>query len=75
MPQAKKSKLRMEIEALLEEKGLVMEEKISVINLESKEAHYFGDYHEAMEFLKGKKGRWYITTPGLKNVRNRSKDK
>jgi len=65
MPLAKKSKLRTEIEALLEEKGLVLEEKISVINLESKEAHYFGDYHEAMEFLKGKKGRWYITTPGL----------
>jgi hypothetical protein len=45
------------------------------MNLESKEAHYFDNYHEAMEFLKGKKGRWYITTPGLKNVRNRSKDK
>ncbi|NTV27520.1 MAG: hypothetical protein HGA93_02405 [Methanothrix sp.] len=75
MPQAKKSKLRMEIEALREEKGLVMEEKISVMNLESKDAHYFDNYHEAMEFLKGKKGRWYITTPGLKNVKNRQRNK
>ena len=70
-PRIKKSKLRMEIEALLEEKGLVLEEKVSVMNLESKEAHYFDDYHEAMEFLKGKKGRWYITTPGLKSLKDR----
>ena len=66
MPPVKKSELRMEIEALLDKKGLVMQEKISVINLESEEAHYFSDYHAALEFLKGKKGRWYITTPGLK---------
>jgi len=71
MPQIKKSKLRTEIEALLEEKGLVLEEKVSVMNLESKEAHYFDDYHEAMEFLKGKKGRWYITTPGLRSLKDR----
>ena len=75
MPQTKKSKLRMEIEALLEKKGLVMEEKISVMNLESKEAHYFDDYHEAMEFLKGKKGRWYITTPGLRSLKDRRGNK
>jgi hypothetical protein len=75
MPQAKKSKLRTEIEDLLEKKGLVLEEKISVMNLESKEAHYFDNYREAMEFLKGKKGRWYITTPGLKNVTNRQGNK
>jgi hypothetical protein len=70
MPLAKKSKLRMEIESLLEEKGLVLEEKISVMNLESKEAHYFDDYHKALEFLKGKKGRWYIATPGLRSLKN-----
>jgi hypothetical protein len=69
MSLAKKSKLRKEIEALLQEKGLVLEEKISVMNLESKEAHYFSDYHEALEFLKGKKGRWYIAAPGLRNVK------
>lgn len=73
MPLKKKSKLRMEVEALLEEKGLILEEKISVMNLESKEAHYFDDYHAALEFLKGKKGRWYITTPGLRSVKDRQK--
>jgi hypothetical protein len=71
MPQKKKSKLRLEVEALLEEKGLILEEKISVMNLESKEAHYFDDYHAALEFLKGKKGRWYITTPGLRSVKGK----
>ncbi len=62
----KKSRLRHEIEELLEKKGLVLERKISVMNLESGEAHYFEDYPAALEFLKGKKGRWYLTTPGLK---------
>jgi len=72
MPMVKKSKLRKEIEALLEKKGLILEENVSVMNLESKEAYYFPDYHAALEFLKGKKGRWYITTPGLKNLKNRN---
>lgn len=62
-----KSELRGEIEALLEKRGLVLEERISVMNLESQETYYFDDYHEAMKFLKGKKGRWYITTPGIRS--------
>lgn len=61
----KKSKLRQEIEELLQKKGLVLEERISVINLENNESHYFTDYPEALQFLQGKKGRWYIATPGL----------
>jgi N12 class adenine-specific DNA methylase len=65
----KKSKLRQEIEDLLEQKGLVMESRISVMNLDSGEAHYFEDYAASMEFLKGKTGRWYITTPGLRYSR------
>jgi hypothetical protein len=36
------------------------------MNLDSGEAHYFEDYAASMEFLKGKTGRWYITTPGLR---------
>lgn len=62
----KKSKLRREVEDLLQKKGLVLEDRVSVINLESKESYYFSDYPEAMQFLRGKKGRWYIATPGLK---------
>ncbi len=72
MPMVKKGKRRLEIEALLEKKGLFLEENVSVMNLESKEAYYFPDYHAALEFLKGKKGRWYITTPGLKNLKDRN---
>ena len=71
LPIKKKSKLRREIEDLLQKKGLVLEERVAVINLESNESHYFSDYPEAMQFLQGKKGRWYITTPGL---RRREKD-
>ena len=67
----KKSKIRTEIEALLDKKGLILEERITVMNLESGEDHYFSDYHAALEFLKGKKGRWYITTPGLRKVKGR----
>ena len=66
----KKSELRREIEALLEKKGLVLEERISVMNLESQETYYFDDYHEAMKFLKDKKGRWYITTPGIRSSKD-----
>jgi len=58
----KKSSLRKEVEDLLEEKGISIESRITVISLDTKEAHYFDDYPEAMQFLKGKKGRWYLAT-------------
>ncbi len=61
----KKSKLRQEVEDLLQKKGLVLEERVTVVNLESNESYHFSDYQEAMQFLRGKKGRWYIATPGL----------
>ncbi|HPW73539.1 MAG: hypothetical protein WAZ20_09775 [Methanothrix sp.] len=64
----KKSRLRQEIEELLQKRGLVWEERVAVINLESKECHYFPDYPEAMQFLRGKNGRWYIATPGLRRL-------
>ncbi len=62
----KRSKLRQEIEELLQKKGITLERRISVINLDTGEAHYFDDYPKAMEFLKGRKGRWYLTTPGIR---------
>jgi hypothetical protein len=65
----KKSKLRTEIEDLLKEKGLTFERKISAINLDDGETHYFDDYADLMVFLKGRKGRWYITTPGLRSAK------
>ena len=64
-PLVKKSKLRQELEELVEKKGLILEKRFSVVNLESGEAHHFEDYPAALEFLKGKKGRWYLTTPVL----------
>lgn len=62
----RKSKLRQEIEEMLAEKGISIESRISIMNLDTKEAYYFDDYPQAMQFIKGKKGRWYLATPGIR---------
>jgi hypothetical protein len=62
----KKSRLRLEVEEMLAEKGISIESRISIMNLDTKEAHYFDDYSDAMQFMKGKKGRWYLATPGIR---------
>ena len=72
IPIKKKSKLREEIEGLLKKKGITREERITVMSLDTEETYYFDDYPEALQFLKDKKGRWYLTTPGIR--RNLSAD-
>jgi hypothetical protein len=62
----KKSRLRSEVEALLKEKGFILESRITVANMDTGEAHYFESYNDAMDFLRGRRGRWYITTPGIR---------
>lgn len=69
VPLRKKSPLRKELEDLLAEKGVSFEKRITVMSLDTGEAHYFDDYPEAMQFLKGKKGRWYLATPGIRSQR------
>ena len=66
MPVKKKSKLREEVESMLREKEITQEKRITVMNLDTKEAYYFDDYPQALQFLKEKKGRWYLTTPGIR---------
>jgi hypothetical protein len=66
MPLKKKSELRGEIEQMLQERGISIERRITVMSLDSKEAHYFDDYAEALQFLRGRKGRWYLATPGIR---------
>jgi len=61
----RRSRLRDEVEALLRERGILIERRISVVDMESGKAYHFDSYPEAMEFLAGKAGRWYITTPGI----------
>jgi hypothetical protein len=61
----RRSKLREEVEALLRERGILIESRISVVDMESGKAYHFDSYPQAMEFLAGKAGRWYITTPGI----------
>ncbi|MDM7940267.1 MAG: hypothetical protein QUS07_07995 [Methanothrix sp.] len=70
LPAIKKSKIRKEIEDLLADKGLVMEKNISALDLDCGDAHHFDDWAELMTFLKGRKGRWYITTPGLRRAKD-----
>ena len=62
----KKSPLRKEIEELLDRKGISIERRLTVMNLDTGETNYFDDYPEALQFLKGKKGRWYLATPGIR---------
>jgi len=66
IPQKKKSDLRRDVESALAEKGISAERRITVINLDSLETACFDDYREALEFTKGKKGRWYMTTAGVR---------
>jgi hypothetical protein len=66
LPPKKKSKLREEIESMLAVKGITLESRIAVMSMDTGQTHYFDDYPQALQFLKGKKGRWYLTTPGLK---------
>lgn len=68
LPPKKKSKLREEIESMLAEKGITLEERIAVMSMDTGQTHYFDDYPQALQFLKGKKGRWYLTTPGIKRA-------
>lgn len=71
LPPKEKSKLREEIESLLAERGITSEARIAVMSLDTKEIHYFDDYPQALQFLKEKKGRWYLTTPGIRRTSNR----
>jgi hypothetical protein len=68
LPPKKKSKLREEVESMLAEKGITLEERIAVMSMDSGQSYYFDDYPQALQFLKGKKGRWYLTTPGIKRA-------
>ena len=71
----KKSKNRREIEAMLERIGISIDNRINVVNLDSGERYFFEDYPQALEFMKGKKGRWYVTTPGVKYNKDRSMER
>lgn len=57
---AKKSKLRREIEETLRERHITIEDRISAVDLNSGEAHYFDNFPQAVEFVQKRKGRWYI---------------
>jgi hypothetical protein len=66
-----KSKNRRDIEAMLERIGITLDSRINVVNLDSGEHYFFDDYTKALEFMKGKKGRWYVTTPGVRYNKDR----
>ena len=70
-----KSKNRREIEAMLERIGVTLDNRINVVDLDSGERHFFDDYPQALEFMKSKKGRWYVTTPGVRYNKDRSMER
>jgi hypothetical protein len=70
-----KSEKRREIEAMLKRIGLTLDPRINVVDLDSGERHFFEDYPQALEFMKGKKGRWYVTTPGVRYNKDRSMER
>jgi hypothetical protein len=51
---------------MLERIGVTLDNRINVVDLDSGERHFFDDYPQALEFMKSKKGRWYVTTPGVR---------
>ncbi|MEM0498014.1 MAG: hypothetical protein QW781_00765 [Methanothrix sp.] len=53
----KHSRLRDEIESL----NVKPEGGVLLVNLSTGERWSFDSYHDAIEFMKGKKGRWYLT--------------
>jgi hypothetical protein len=63
----KRSYLRKDIENALSNIGINLDLKIILINLDTKEVFHFDDYYEAIEFMKVKKCRWYLTTTGISN--------
>jgi hypothetical protein len=71
----RKSKNRREIEAMLERIGITLDRRINVVDLDSGERHFFDDYTQALDFMKGKKGRWYVTTPGVRYNKDRSMER
>ena len=71
----RKSKNRRDIEAMLERIGITLDSRINVVDLDSGERHFFDDYTKALEFMKGKKGRWYVTTPGVRYNKDKNAEK
>lgn len=71
----RKSENRKEIEAMLERIGVTLDRRINVVDLDSGERHFFDDYPQALEFMKGKKGRWYVSTPGVRYSKDRSMER
>ena len=61
----KRSYLRKDIEKALSEIGINLDQNIILLNLDTNEVFHFDDYYKAIEFMKGKKCRWYLATRGI----------
>lgn len=73
--QLKRSKTRRDIEDLLGRIGISLDGRINVVDLDSGDKYYFDSYPDALDFMKGKKGRWYVTRPAIKYIpRDRKKN-
>lgn len=56
----RRSQLRSEVESALRRVDAESAKGVILLNLDSDERYGFDSYADALEFMKGKRGRWYI---------------
>ena len=62
-----KSKIRKEIETLLKNVEIAKDGRVTAINMNNNEAYVFDELEEAVKFINMQKGRWYVTSSGIKH--------
>lgn len=60
----RRTKLRQELESALSKDCATSAKGVMLLNLDRQERYSFDSYADAMEFMKGKRGRWYIAGSG-----------
>jgi len=70
IPKKPLSKIRREINELVEKLEIRQDRRIVAINLDSREVHYFDSFQEVIEFINKRRGRWYIINPGIQMMGN-----
>lgn len=62
-----KSKIRKEVETLLKDVEIAKNGRVTAINMNNNEVYSFDELEEAVKFVNKEKGRWYVTSSGIKH--------
>lgn len=62
----RKSKIRKEVEILLKNVEIAQNGRVTAINMNNNEVYSFDELAEAIKFVNKQKGRWYVTSSGIK---------